>query len=76
MTDRSTAEHAAQARRAIDELATSPDPAAFSELLALSAHVGQALGVSARHLAANGSWASVADLAGTSRQAAWQRWSQ
>lgn len=68
--------HADQAHRAIDALAGSTDPQAFQELLVLSAHLGQALGVAARNLATAGSWASVADLAGTSRQAAWQRWSR
>lgn len=75
MTDPSPAELAGTARRAIDSLAASGDPDAFRELLALSAHVGEALGIAARGLAAAGSWASVAGVAGTSRQAAWQRWS-
>jgi hypothetical protein len=44
-------------------------------LLRLSALVGEGLGVSARTLAATGSWAKVAEVAGTSRQAAWSRWS-
>ena len=61
-------------RRVITELSDRPDHAVFSELLSLQAALGTALGDSARTLAANGSWAQVADVAGTSRQAAWQRW--
>ena len=65
---------AQQARQAIEALARRPDPAAFSELLRLSALVGESLGVSARSLAEGGSWAHVADVAGVTRQAAWSRW--
>ena len=64
----------AAAREAVNGLAHSPDPAAFSALLALSAEVGEALGVSARLLAQHNSWARVAELADVSRQAAWHRW--
>ena len=60
---------------AIDDLAQQTDPEAFQALLRLSAVVGEALGVSARTLATTGSWAKVAEAAGTSRQAAWSRWS-
>jgi len=70
----SVAELQAAARRAVDGLAHSPDPAAFSALLALSAEVGEALGTSARLLAERNSWARVAELADVSRQAAWHRW--
>ena len=52
-----------------------PDQEAFEALLRLSALVGESLGVSARTLAAGGSWARVAEVAGTTRQAAWSRWS-
>ena len=62
------------AREAIAELANTADPAAFEALLRLSDHLGQSLGASARHLAATNSWARVADVAGTTRQAAWARW--
>lgn len=65
---------AAAADAALTELASSPDPAAFSELLWLSSRVGECLGLSARRLAEQNSWASVAQSAGTSRQAAWERW--
>ena len=62
------------ARDAISALAASHDSAAFTHLLELSQHLGESLGESARNLAAEHSWAGVADYAGTSRQAAWARW--
>ena len=65
---------AGQARQAVEALAHSSDPAAFSELLRLSALVGECLGVSARSLAEGGSWAYVGEVAGVTRQAAWSRW--
>lgn len=61
-------------RRAIQELARRTDHAVFAELLSLQEAIATALGESARTLAEHGSWAQVADVAGTSRQAAWQRW--
>ena len=64
-----------RARDAINELAALPDQQAFEALLRLSALVGESLGVSARTLASSGSWARVAEVAGTTRQAAWSRWS-
>ncbi len=73
---RTTDELADVARAAIEELAESDDPAAFAHLLDLSHRVGECLGVSARNLAAGRSWSGVADLAGTTRQAAWARWSR
>jgi len=63
-----------QARQAVEALARRPDPAAFTELLRLSALVGESLGVSARSLAEGGSWAQVGEAAGVTRQAAWSRW--
>ena len=60
---------------AINELSRQTDPEAFQALLRISALVGEALGASARTLATTGSWAKVAEAAGTSRQAAWSRWS-
>jgi len=63
------------ARAAINDLATLPEQEAFEALLRLSAVVGENLGVSARTVAAGGSWAKVAEVAGTTRQAAWSRWS-
>ena len=68
-------ELAGRARAAISALAESDDPAAFTHLLELSQHVGVSLGLSARQLAETQSWAGVADYAGTTRQAAWARWS-
>jgi hypothetical protein len=65
---------AQQAQLAIEALARSSNPAAFSELLHLSALVGECLGVSARSLAEGGSWAYVGEVAGVTRQAAWSRW--
>lgn len=62
------------ARHAVHDLSHSPDPAAFSALLSLSAEVGEALGTSARTMAEHNSWARVAEMADVSRQAAWQRW--
>jgi hypothetical protein len=72
--DPTTEALAQQARQAIQALARRSDPAAFSELLRLSALVGESLGVSARSLAEGGSWAHVAEVAGVTRQAAWSRW--
>ncbi|GAB96541.1 hypothetical protein BJY21_000283 [Kineosphaera limosa] len=68
------AQLAAQVRAHLDELAATPDPAAFRELLAISEYLGLALGTSARTLAAQGSWSRVAEQAGTTKQAAWSRW--
>jgi hypothetical protein len=65
---------AKQAQQAVEALAQMSDPAAFSELLRLSALVGESIGVSARSLADGGSWTHVADVAGVTRQAAWSRW--
>ncbi|UJH70103.1 hypothetical protein [Ornithinimicrobium sp. INDO-MA30-4] len=67
-------EWAAQARAAIDALAAWPDPAGFQHLLALSEHLGLAIGESARTVAQQGSWGQVAGYASTSKQAAWSRW--
>jgi len=63
------------ATAAVRQLATRPDPEAFQALLRLSALVGESLGINARALADSGSWAKVAEVAGTTRQAAWSRWS-
>jgi hypothetical protein len=56
-------------------LAQSEDPAAFGYLLQLTRLAGESLGMAARTLAHESSWAQVATVAGTSRQAAWERWS-
>lgn len=68
------AEVAAEIRRLTDELATSGDPRAFEELLALSVHIGLAIGTAARTMAEDQSWSAVAGMAGTTKQAAWSRW--
>jgi hypothetical protein len=67
-------ELAALAEAAIDALADSGDPAAFGHLLRLTRVAGEAVGVAARALADHRSWTGVAEIAGTSRQAAWERW--
>jgi len=69
-----TPELGSLARTALTVLAERGDQPAFLELLATNVHVGECLGESARRIAANGSWSAVADLSGTSKQAAWQRW--
>jgi hypothetical protein len=61
-------------RDAVAVLANRHEPAAFSELIDLTHVLGAALGESARALAEASSWAQVGDVAGTSRQAAWERW--
>ena len=55
-------------------LAQSDDPAAFGYLLELTRLGGECLGVAARTLAQESSWSQVANVAGTTRQAAWERW--
>lgn len=62
------------ARAALTALAARGDDAAFAELLTMNGHVGFCLGEAARALAAGGSWSQVADLSGTTKQAAWSRW--
>jgi len=75
LTGYSNSELEELARNAVHCLAERPDPEAFAALLRLSAVVGEGLGVSARALAVSGSWAQVGEAAGTTRQAAWSRWS-
>ncbi|MGK5682348.1 C45 family autoproteolytic acyltransferase/hydolase [Actinoplanes sp. URMC 104] len=73
--DRATpAELADLAEQAITTLARSGDSEAFGHLLRLTRITGESLGTSARSLAEQVSWSGVADLAGTSKQAAWERW--
>ena len=62
------------AQASIRLLAESEDPAAFGYLLELTRLVGESLGLAARTLAHESSWLQVANIAGTSRQAAWERW--
>jgi hypothetical protein len=63
------------ARAALESLAQRSDPEAFVQLLTLAQLNGECLGISARTLAEQGSWSSVAEAAGTTKQAAWSRWS-
>jgi len=69
-----TDELAALAEAAIEALASGGDPAAFGHLLRLTRVAGEAVGVAARTMADHTSWTGVAQIAGTSRQAAWERW--
>jgi hypothetical protein len=69
-----TTELATMVRDAVAVLAQRSDPQAFGELLDLTHVLGAALGDSARALAGASSWAQVGDVAGTTRQAAWERW--
>ena len=68
------AELAALIRRVTDELCARATRESFAELLAIVGYVGERLGDSARLLAAANSWSQVAEISGTSRQAAWERW--
>lgn len=69
-----TGDLAQLAREALSALSRRGDPAAFAELLGMSGHVGSCMGEAARSLAAQGSWAQVAEVSGTTKQAAWSRW--
>ncbi len=71
---RPPAEVATRIRELVGELAECGDPEAFSELLALSSYLGQAIGTAARTMAERQSWSAVAGLVGTTKQAAWSRW--
>jgi hypothetical protein len=55
-------------------LAQSEDPAAFGYLLELTRLAGESVGMAARTLAHESSWSQVGNIAGTTRQAAWERW--
>ena len=55
-------------------LAQSEEPAAFGYLIELTRLAGECLGVAARTLAHESSWSQVGNIAGTTRQAAWERW--
>lgn len=63
------------ARAALSELATRTDVGAFTALLAMSGYVGECTSASARQMAESMSWAQIGEVAGTSRQNAWSRWS-
>lgn len=68
------AELAELAHSVVDELTRRSSVAAFQSLVALSGYVGSALGDSARRVADHGSWSQVAEITGTTKQAAWSRW--
>ena len=62
------------AAAAADELARRGRAEGFALLIDLSAHLGIAVGESARRVAEQGSWSDVAAVSGTTKQAAWSRW--
>jgi hypothetical protein len=62
------------AEAAVRSLARSDDPAAFAHLLRLTRILGECVGSAARTLASERSWSGVAEIAGTTKQAAWERW--
>jgi len=73
--DGATTEQLAElAEAAMRSLGQADDPAAFAHLLRLTRVVGECVGTAARTLAGERSWSGVADIAGTTRQAAWERW--
>ena len=67
-------ELAALIYRIIDELSTRGTQESFAELLRVVAYVGERVGHAARLLAKSNSWSQVAQVSGTSKQAAWERW--
>jgi hypothetical protein len=67
-------EMAALIYRIADELSTRGTRDAFAELLHVLAYIGERVGDAARILAASDSWSQVAQVSGTSKQAAWERW--
>jgi len=70
----SESELANLACRIADELSSRGTQEGFAELLRLVAYLGARVGDSARQVAAANSWSQVAELSGTSKQAAWERW--
>lgn len=60
--------------RITDELSGRGTREGFSEMLRIVAYVGQGVGDAARLVAESNSWSQVAEISGTSRQAAWERW--
>ncbi|MDN5762159.1 MAG: hypothetical protein L0H41_07585 [Microlunatus sp.] len=72
--DRTDAELDAVIRAAIAELADRGTTSAFATLIELSALLGTSLGDAARRVAETGSWSQVAQVSGTTKQAAWSRW--
>ena len=70
----SEGEMAALIYRIADELSTRGTRDAFAELLHVLPYIGVRVGDAARILAASDSWSQVAQVSGTSKQAAWERW--
>ncbi|HTH86058.1 hypothetical protein [Mycobacterium sp.] len=70
----SEGEMAALIYRIADELSTRGTRDAFAELLHVLPYIGERVGDAARILAASDSWSQVAQVSGTSKQAAWERW--
>ena len=70
----SESEMAALILRITDELSARGTREGFAELLHVVAYVGERVGDTARLLAASNSWSQVAEISGTSKQAAWERW--
>jgi hypothetical protein len=68
------AELAALICRITDELSGRGTREGFAELLRIVAYAGQQVGNAARLVAESDSWSQVAEISGTSRQAAWERW--
>jgi len=60
--------------RATDELSGRGTREGFAELLRIVGYAGQRVGDAARLVAESDSWSQVAEISGTSRQAAWERW--
>jgi hypothetical protein len=61
-------------REALAELAGRGTSRSFGLLIELSAQLGITIGEAARRLAERGSWSQVAQVSGTTKQAAWSRW--
>lgn len=70
----SEAELGALICRITDELSGRGTREGFAELLRIIAYTGEQVGNAARLVAASNSWSHVAEISGTSRQAAWERW--
>jgi len=70
----SEGELAALIYRIADELSTRRTRDAFAELLHVQPYIGERVGDASRILAAADSWSQVAQVSGTSKQAAWERW--
>jgi hypothetical protein len=71
LTDEALADLIRAATRELTQRGTTD---AFRILIELSGQLGMAIGESARIVAEHGSWSQVADVSGTTKQAAWSRW--